>query len=115
MTDSKKNRILKRRWLWVLGSIALLIVLWQLVADRYREEEKQLRRQLRETVKESFPEQTEEFSKTFGLVLFESSSKAAAAGGADGKTVVLIHGLDDPGKVWRNLAPALDKIDFNVW
>ncbi|MCP4689979.1 MAG: hypothetical protein GY859_18145 [Desulfobacterales bacterium] len=30
----------------------------------------------------------------------------ARAPGALDKTVVLIHGLDDPGKVWMNLAPA---------
>ena len=31
------------------------------------------------------------------------------------KSVVLVHGLDDPGKVWQNLAPELVKEDFNVW
>ncbi len=29
--------------------------------------------------------------------------------------VVLVHGLDDPGKVWMNLAPALINNDFHVW
>ncbi len=30
-------------------------------------------------------------------------------------TVVLVHGLDDPGKVWQNLAPALVKEGLSVW
>jgi pimeloyl-ACP methyl ester carboxylesterase len=34
---------------------------------------------------------------------------------ADRKSVVLVHGLDDPGQVWQNLAPELVKADFNVW
>ncbi|MBA1331756.1 acetyltransferase, partial [Candidatus Endoriftia persephone str. Guaymas] len=29
--------------------------------------------------------------------------------------VVLIHGLDDPGKIWMNLAPTLAKTGFSVW
>ena len=28
---------------------------------------------------------------------------------------MLIHGLDDPGAVWQNLAPALVKDGYNVW
>ncbi|MBT8365511.1 MAG: acetyltransferase, partial [Deltaproteobacteria bacterium] len=33
----------------------------------------------------------------------------------DRKSVVLVHGLDDPGQVWQSLAPELIKEDFNVW
>ena len=33
----------------------------------------------------------------------------------DDRTVVLIHGLDDPGKVWMNLGPALARRNFSVW
>ncbi|MGD8686959.1 MAG: hypothetical protein PVH15_09310, partial [Syntrophobacterales bacterium] len=33
----------------------------------------------------------------------------------DRNSVVLIHGLDDPGQVWQNLAPKLVEEDFNVW
>jgi len=29
--------------------------------------------------------------------------------------VILVHGLDDPGKVWMNLAPVLLKEGFSVW
>ena len=115
MNDPKNTRTQKRRWPWVIAGILLVIGLWQLFANLYREEEKQLRRQLRETVKEKFPEQAAEFSKTFGLFFFETDREATRGGAADHKSVVLVHGLDDPGQVWQNLAPDLVKADFNVW
>ena len=105
----------KRRWLWFVAGIILLIGLWQLVASFYREEEKELRRQLRKTVKEKFPEQTAEFSKNIGLFHFEGNRRGPSGLDLDRKAVVLIHGLDDPGKVWQNLAPALVEADLNVW
>jgi pimeloyl-ACP methyl ester carboxylesterase len=115
MTDPKNTRTKKRRWPWIIGGIFLIIGLWQLLANLYQEEEKQLRRQLRETVKEKFPEQAADFSKTFGLFLFEADREAPRGVNPDRKSVVLIHGLDDPGQVWQNLAPALLKENFNVW
>ncbi len=115
MNDPKNRSPKKRRWLWVVGSILLFIGLWQLVANFYREEEKQLRRQLRESVKEKFPEQTAEFSKTFGLFFFEADSEVPGGAALGQTSVVLIHGLDDPGKVWQNLIPELVRENFNVW
>jgi pimeloyl-ACP methyl ester carboxylesterase len=115
MDDQRNTQRKKRRWPWIIAGILLLIGLWQLVANFYQEEEKQLRRQLRETVKEKFPEQAAELSKTFGLFLFEGDREGADGVAPDRQSVVLIHGLDDPGKVWQDLAPALVKEDFNVW
>lgn len=115
MKDTKSKRNKKRRWFWVAVGILAFIGLWQLVASFYQEEEKQLRRQLRETVKEKFPEQTARLYETFGLFLFESDSDTSEEMMPGRKSIVLIHGLDDPGKVWQNLAPALAQADFNVW
>lgn len=114
--DKKEGRLFKkRRWLWALMGILLLIGLWQLVASLYLEEEKELRRQFRETVKEKFPEQTARFYESFGLFYFETDDETSGRSDTDQKTIVLIHGLDDPGKVWQNLAPALVQADFSVW
>ena len=115
MNDKEKGWIQKRRWSWVIGAILLIIGLWQLFTNLYREEEKELRRQLRETVKEQFPEQTEKFSQKFGLFLFEADREAPRGMSPDRKSVVLIHGMDDPGTVWLSLTPELVKEDFNVW
>ncbi len=115
MTERETKMSKKRRWLWFVAGIILLIGLWQLIASFYREEEKELRRQLRQTVKEKFPKQTAEFSKIIGLFHFEGDREGPGGLDLDRKSVVLIHGLDDPGKIWQNLAPALIQADFNVW
>jgi pimeloyl-ACP methyl ester carboxylesterase len=115
MKDKINRWVKKRRWPWVIGGILLLIGLWQLFTNLYQEEEKELRRQLRETVKENFPEQTAKFFRTFGLFYFEADREAPGGVAPDRKSVVLVHGLDDPGEVWQNLAPELVKEDFNVW
>ena len=104
----------KRPWLWAIGFILLLLGLWQFASNTYREEEKELRSQIRKTVKEMFPEKTAEFSQTFGLFLFEADRELPQSEILGRKTVVLIHGLDDPGKVWQNLAPELSKENYNV-
>jgi pimeloyl-ACP methyl ester carboxylesterase len=110
----KRSKGKSRRWPWIIGAALLLFGLWHLASNHYGEEEKALRRQLRETVKQRYPEQTERFFETFGLFYFEGerSGPIPAAGGR--KSAVLVHGLDDPGKVWMNLAPALAKADFDV-
>ena len=105
----------QRRWLWIVCLAIVLVGLWELFTNIYREEEKELRRQLRETVKEKFPEQAAKFSQTFGLFFFEANREAPRGVAADRKSIVLVHGLDDPGEVWQSLAPALVKENFNVW
>jgi pimeloyl-ACP methyl ester carboxylesterase len=105
----------KGRLLWVIGGILLLIGLWQLSANFFKEEEKELRTQFRETIKEKFPEQTAKFFQTFGLFQFEPGGEVADETVLDQESVVLVHGLDDPGAVWQNLAPELVKENFNVW
>jgi pimeloyl-ACP methyl ester carboxylesterase len=109
----KKNK--KRLWPWVIGSILLLLGLWQFFSNTYREEEKELRSQFRETVKEMFPEQAAEISQSFGLFLFEADQGSLNGSALDRKSVVLVHGLDHPGKVWQNLAPELAKENYNVF
>ena len=104
---SKPNR---RKKFWLYGSciVVLLTALYLLLSERYQEEEKSLRTQLRQSVKDNFPEQAQEFAKGIGLFPFGNHSP----GGAE---MVLVHGLDDPGKVWQDLAPALQAEGYNVW
>jgi pimeloyl-ACP methyl ester carboxylesterase len=115
MNDEKNRKTRRKRWLWFIGGVLLLIGLWQLFTNLYQEEEKELRRQLREAVKEKFPEQTAKFFETFGLFYVEADKEAPSGMALERKSVVLVHGLDDPGQVWQNLAPELVKEDFNVW
>lgn len=81
----------------------------------YQEEEKDLLIQLRETVKEKFPEQAAEYSRTFGLTPYGGDQNSFGEENKTRTSVVLIHGLDDPGKVWQVLAPKLKKEGFDVW
>lgn len=115
MNEPEKRPNSKRRWPWMVVGVLLLVVLGHVLADRYRDQEKALRTSLRETVEEAFPDQKARFSETFGLARFEPDREESAGSKPLGKTVVLIHGLDDPGKVWQNLAPALRQAGFDVW
>ncbi len=115
MKNKKNGWGRNKRWLLFIASIFLITGLWQLVTNLFQEEEKELRSQLRKTIKETFPAQTEEFIKTIGLFFYELDPTAPREAALDRKSVVLIHGLDEPGKVWQSLAPALEKEGFNVW
>jgi pimeloyl-ACP methyl ester carboxylesterase len=115
MNDHNNKRTPRRRWPWIIGGVLLLVGLWQVVSNIYQEEEKQLRRQLRQTVKEKFPEQTARFYENFGLFAYTIDGEKSGGADTNRKSIVLIHGLDDPGQVWQNLAPALVKAEFKVW
>ena len=105
----------KRRWLWGIVCVLLLVGLWQAGSLFFPEGEKALRSQVRETVKERFPEQTPRYLQNFGLFYFDLDRGVWEGTARSRQTVVLVHGLDDPGKVWQNLAPELVKADFHVW
>ncbi len=81
----------------------------------YSEQEKALLSQVRDTVKQTFPEQSENYSKTIGLFPYAGKQAGLKEDKKRQSAVVLVHGLDDPGKVWQNLAPALVNEDFAVW
>ncbi len=115
MNDKIIQLLKKRRWLWVIGGVLLLIICWHVIINFYREEDKELRRQLRQTVKEKFPGQAAEFSKTFGIFPYKANQETSEHTAEGRESVILIHGLDDPGKVWQNLAPRLVEERFHVW
>ena len=61
-------------------------------------------------VQEHFPEEYAEQQAKFGLKRQTTNSSIA-----NQKVLVLIHGLDDPDKVWMNLQPALIEQGYDVW
>ena len=92
-----------------------LVVLYQLLTTSYQEEEKALRSHIRKSLQDNFSAQSTRSSETIGLFRYEP-----AAGRLNEKhrllsSVVLVHGLDDPGKVWQNLAPVLAEEGYDVW
>jgi pimeloyl-ACP methyl ester carboxylesterase len=70
---------------------------------------------LRESIKKIFLEQASEFSKTVGLFYYNQQKDKQDEVDLKRKSVVLVHGLDDPGEVWQCLAPELIKAKYNVW
>ena len=115
MDTGKKRKSKRRRWMVVIFSIAFLIILGEIILSNYREEEKSLRMRLRKAIVDIFPNQAAEVYATFGLRLYGKkplSQTIKKSGKAD---VVLIHGLDDPGKIWMNLAPELVSQGHRVW
>ena len=104
------------RWgLIDLALIFLSVAVWQLVADRFRSEEKALRTRVRQTLTEAFPHHAQEVQAQFGLFPFSEPASSSDKRATQCGTVVLIHGLDDPGSVWRDLAPALVRSGYRVW
>ena len=105
----------KRRWLIYAGVVILGLIALEFVFDFFPEEEKELRRGFREAVTKTFPEQAARVAQTFRLTAYEATPGARPAVDPTAPPVVLIHGLDDPGQVWMNLAPALANQGYSIW
>lgn len=88
--------------------LAVLLVAWQLARPYFHAEERQLRNEVRAEITQAFPAQAAQPTLKYGLELLSGAS-------ATGPDLVLVHGLDDPGKVWMNLAPRLVSQGYRVW
>jgi pimeloyl-ACP methyl ester carboxylesterase len=110
-----KTKPRKKRLLILFAVLAAVVIAWQLFSEFFGEEEKAVRKGFREAVQEVFPEQTAMVSDWFGIRPFELPDNISDKQQDLGRNVVLIHGLDDPGKVWMNLAPALYREGYTVW
>lgn len=106
--------ISKYQWivLIVLGIMSVVVI--QVVRHFFREEERQIRTHIREIVKKEYPEAVNRLNAMYGLKLF-GQRKTLQKPGAQTSPVILVHGLDEPGKVWMNLAPALVEKGFSVY
>lgn len=112
--ESVKKRA-KKRWIFALAIVVAAVAGYMLIADRFREEEKKLRTDLRQTVEKQFPEKAAEVAESFGLSRFDVNPDPQRPMRFGGKAVVLVHGLDEPGTIWMNLAPQLHRQGFDVW
>ncbi len=99
----------------IIAGLILLLIVYQVITHLFRDEEKEVRTTVRTAVEDAFPDQKEKFSETIGLFRHGSDPDSLSRAALEKGTVVLIHGLDDPGKVWQDLAPALAGQDYDVW
>ncbi len=106
------NRRAKNRLIFIIVLAIPLIVGWQFLRDHYHSEIRQARSELRHTLSDSFPESARNAALKFGLTPFASQPQNDVS--LKTRPVVLVHGLDDPGKVWMNLAPALTQAGYRV-
>jgi pimeloyl-ACP methyl ester carboxylesterase len=112
---SPKPSFPRRRFI-ILGVcllVAGLFVIVNWLGYRFREQEKDFRIRFRQAVTRWFPEEAAAVAASYGLHYVDGRGVSAVQ--AVDHPVVLIHGLDDPGKVWMNLAPVLAKADYDVW
>jgi pimeloyl-ACP methyl ester carboxylesterase len=92
--------------------IALLLLLgltlaWQVLRLYVPQQERALRGEIRQAAETYFPEAASESRRRFGLQRLGKAQPGR-------QEVLLVHGLDDPGKVWMNLAPALVDAGYGV-
>ena len=97
----------------IIGIVALLVAV-QIIRSRYVEEERAARIKLRQAVMDHYPEATDALKTAYGLKALKPSTEQAPIRIPE-SPVVMVHGLDDPGKVWMNLAPALEAQGHAVW
>lgn len=104
----------RHKWIiYILGAIALLAVI-QLVRPFFSAQEREARTVMRKAILEKYPDTVKSLQAHFGLKPFRPSQTTEARR-ASKSTVVLVHGLDDPGIIWMNLAPTLESNGFDVW
>lgn len=101
-------------WLIAITLTLAFFGAWQFLSHYFVEHEQLVRRHVRQTITEKFPTQAEEYAQSLGLFPYKPVEETNKSLTDPTHTIVLIHGLDDPGKVWMNLAPELVSQGFNV-
>jgi pimeloyl-ACP methyl ester carboxylesterase len=120
--------VLGRRLLQTLALIVALSLLWTLWAELHPSEERALRSLVHDQLDDWFPELMAPVGDGFGLrplaagdwPTAEAAPKPPPKSAPESVAVVrprvlLIHGLDEPGIIWDDLAPAAAAAGFEVW
>jgi len=105
----------KRRWPLHVGAAIIVAVAVSLLFDLFPDQQRELLRGMRDAAEDTFPEQAARAADSYGLVRHTDESAESTEFNREAPSVVLIHGLDDPGKVWMSLAPTLSGRNVNVW
>lgn len=113
---------MRRRLLQAAALILAVTAFWTLWAELHPSEERALRTLVHDQLDDWFPELMSPISDGHGLFLrlpaAPDTGKTVAASGthaSERPRVILIHGLDEPGIIWDDLAPAAAEAGFEVW
>ena len=102
------------KWLVFIIGAAVFVAVIQLVRPFFTEEERRMRTAMRKAILDEYPDTVKNLQAHFGLEPFVPP-RMSDIGRTANHVVVLVHGLDDPGIVWMNLAPILADRGFAVW
>ena len=100
----------KTFWLCLIGLPLLAILAWSLWSEHNPTQERELRIEIQERLEEWFPEAMQLPEGLLGFVprsnVFEPEYPPS---------VIMLHGLDEPGGIFDELAIALDEAGINGW
>jgi pimeloyl-ACP methyl ester carboxylesterase len=117
MSEPRRRSSKIRRWLLYGGAVVVLLAGLAYVFDFFPEEQRELRSGIRDAAEQVFPEIAAEAEEAYGMTYLGAGNATAQKPEPHlaAPSVLLIHGLDDPGKVWRDLAPMLIEDGLDVW
>ncbi len=90
--------------------VLLIFAGYQITLQIYDEDSRKIRTSLREAVQEKYPGEADEMRTRYGIKPASGSMEGAGKSG-----VILVHGIDEPGRVWVNLTPVLLDRGLRVW
>jgi pimeloyl-ACP methyl ester carboxylesterase len=96
---------------WVVGGGLVVLAgvfFWVLWSERNPEDERDIRIAFREQLETWFPEAMTAPSGVYGWTRHADPPDAPV-------TVVLVHGLDEPGDIWDDVIPALADEPIGLW
>lgn len=92
-----------------LVAVAAAVALWTWWAEDHPREERRLRVLVHDQLEAWFPEQMAPDESWHGI------HRRTTASGSHRLSVLLVHGLDEPGSIWDDLVPVLEAAGFEVW
>jgi len=96
----------------VTGFFLVFFFVMQVGSYFFVDQEFKARNYIHTVVKKAFSEAALRFEKAQGIKPFRQSGEISEKDAAG--TVILIHGLDEPGLIWMNLAPFLYEQGYKV-
>ena len=102
----------KSKWVRAAGLLLLFFIVIQVGRQFFREEEWKVRHSIYNRIKKAYPQAAKSLEQAQGLKPYKTDPDRIDKDASG--IVILIHGLDEPGLVWMNLAPVLFERGFRV-